>query len=216
MSRSPSWLLLCALHGVASMLLWWAGDDRVQTMIWRADGWTSQPWSLWTSAWVHLNTPQLIVNQIALGTLAGFAWVVRPTLACTLAWFLAWPLAQMSLLWWPHIGYAVGLSASLHAGAMVLALLLMLRRIAVPKSRRWGGFLALGLVAKLWVEQGWSQPVVWDSFNNISVVRAAHFTGAVWGLLLASVVGWTSVRRARDKGFARHRSDAPNRESVHP
>lgn len=98
----------------------------------------------------------------------------------------------------------------------MLAVLLMLRRVAVPKSRRWGGFLALGLVAKLWVEQGWSQPVVWDNSNNISVVRAAHFTGAVWGLLLASVVGWASVRRARNKDVARPRPDVSKRESVHP
>lgn len=216
MNRSPSWLLLCALHGVASMLLWWAGDEVVQTMIWRADGWTTQPWSLWTSAWVHLNTPQLIVNQIALGTLAAFAWVVRPTLACTLAWLLAWPLAQASLLWWPHIGYAVGLSGPLHAGAMVLAVLLILRRIAIPKSRRWGSLLALGVLAKLVVEQGWSNPVVWDSSNNISVVRAAHFTGAVWGLLLASLVGWATYRHSEGRRTAGPQSEAPQRETVHP
>lgn len=216
MNRSPSWLLLCALHGVASMLLWWAGDEVVQTMIWRADGWTTQPWSLWTSAWVHLNTPQLIVNQIALGTLAAFAWVVRPTLACTLAWLLAWPLAQASLLWWPHIGYAVGLSGPLHAGAMVLAVLLILRRIAIPKSRRWGSLLALGVLAKLAVEQGWSNPVVWDSSNNISVVRAAHFTGAVWGLLLAALVGWATYRHSEGRRTAGTQSEAPQRETVHP
>ena len=216
MNRSPSWLLLCALHGVASMLLWWAGDEVVQTMIWRADGWTTQPWSLWTSAWVHLNTPQLIVNQIALGTLAAFAWIVRPTLACTLAWLLAWPLAQASLLWWPHIGYAVGLSGPLHAGAMVLAVLLILRRIAIPKSRRWGSLLALGVLAKLAVEQGWSNPVVWDSSNNISVVRAAHFMGAVWGLLLATLVGWATHRHREGRRTAGPQSEAPQRETVHP
>ena len=194
MTRSPSWLLLCALHGVVSMLLWWAGEGLVQAMIWHADSWTTHPWTLWTSAWVHLNTPQLIVNQIALGTLAAFAWVVRPTAACTVAWFLAWPLAQLSLLWWPHIGYAVGLSGPLHAGAMVLAMQLMRQRIGIPKARRWGALLALGVAAKLALEQGWRYPVAWDNANNISVVRAAHFTGALWGLGLTFLIGWLARR----------------------
>ena len=189
MKRSPSWLLLCALHGVASMLLWWAGDGLVETMTWRADDWTSQPWTLWTSAWVHLNTPQLIVNQVVLGALTALAWVVRPPLSATIAWFLAWPLTQISLLWWPHIGYAVGLSGPLHAGAMVFAVQLFQRHPSVPKARRWSGLLALGVTVKLLVEQGWRYPVVWDGGNEISVVRAAHFAGAAWGLLLGSAVG---------------------------
>lgn len=30
MKRSPSGLLLCAVHGVASTLLWWAGEGLVE------------------------------------------------------------------------------------------------------------------------------------------------------------------------------------------
>jgi hypothetical protein len=99
--RAQSWLLLCVLHGVASMLMWWAGSNAVDALTWHADTWHQSPWTLWTSAWVHLNTPNLIVNQVALGALAGFAWVIRPTLACSVAWWLAWPLLQLSLLLWP-------------------------------------------------------------------------------------------------------------------
>jgi membrane associated rhomboid family serine protease len=214
MKRSSGWLLVCALHGVASMLLWWAGESLVETMIWRADTWYSQPWTLLTSAWVHLNTPQLIVNQIALGLLAAFAWVVRPSWPCTLAWLLAWPLTQVSLLWWPHIGYAVGLSGPLHAGAMILAVQLMLQRIAVPKAGRWGALLALGLLAKLALEQGWWYPVVWDSANAISVVRAAHLSGAVWGAALALLLGWIATRqRARHPAALKPAGHTPFRES---
>ena len=92
---SRTWLALCALHGVASMLMWWAGDRAVDALTWRADGWLQQPWTLWTSPWVHMNTPHLIGNQVALGALAAFAWTIRPTLACALAWLLAWPLAVL-------------------------------------------------------------------------------------------------------------------------
>lgn len=214
--RSPSWLLLCVVHGVASMLLWWAGEGTVERFVWRSDNWTAQPWTLWTSAWVHLNTPQLILNQIGLGALAAFAWVVRPTLACTLAWWLAWPLAQATLLWWPQIGYAVGLSSVLHAGAMVLAMQLLRQRIAIPKARRWGSLLALGLVAKLLLEQGWNHPVVWDSANDISIVQAAHLTGAFWGLGLGLLIGgWLSGRTARLAALPEVRPEA-DRETVHP
>ena len=120
---SRTWLALCALHGVASMLMWWAGDRAVDALTWRADGWLQQPWTLWTSAWVHLGTPHLIGNQLALGALTAFGWMVRPRLSAAMAWLLCWPLAQASLQLWPHIGYAVGLSGLLHAGTAVMAML---------------------------------------------------------------------------------------------
>lgn len=186
---SRTWLAVCALHGVLSMLAWWARADVVSALTWQADGWLHQPWTLWTSSWVHLNTPHLIGNQVALGALAAVAWVVRPSLACALAWLLAWPLLQLSLLLWPQIGYAVGLSGVLHAGAAAMAVHLLLKRIAVPKARRWGALLALGLVVKLVVESGWSNPVVWSPANNMSVVQAAHLGGVIWGGLLGLALG---------------------------
>lgn len=188
-SRSITWLVLCALHGVLSMLVWWAREGTVHALTWQADGWLSQPWTLWTSSWVHLNTPHLIGNQVALGALAALGWVVRPTLACGVAWLLAWPLLQLSLLLWPQIGYAVGLSGVLHAGAAVMSVQLLLKRIAVPKARRWGGLLALGLLVKLWLESAWAYPVVWDGGNDMSVVQAAHLAGVLWGALFGLALG---------------------------
>lgn len=192
-ARSLSWLVLCALHGVLSMLVWWAREGTVDALTWRADGWLDQPWTLWTSSWVHLNTPHLIGNQVALGALAALGWIVRPTLACGLAWLLAWPLLQLSLLLWPQIGYAVGLSGVLHAGAAVMGVQLLLKRIAVPKARRWGGLLLVGLLLKLWAERAWAYPVVWDGGSEMSVVQAAHLGGVVWG----AVFGLTLGRRVR-------------------
>ena len=187
---SRSWLVLCCVHGVASMLLWWARDSAVEALTWRASDWPHHAWTLWTSAWVHLNTPHLISNQLALGALVAFGWVVRPGLRCTLAWLLAWPLTQASLLLWPHIGYAVGLSGLLHAGAAVMAMHLVLGSLPIPKARRWGSLLLAGLLVKLLIEQGWRQPVVWDEGNQMSVVLAAHLAGVCWGLLLGGVSAW--------------------------
>ena len=184
------WLLLCALHGVASMLLWWAGQDLVDALTWQAMDWQGQPWTVWTTAWVHINTPHLIGNQIALGAMVAMGWIVHPPRLCTLAWLLAWPLTTLTLLWWPQIGYAVGLSGLLHAGAVVLAVHLLFKRMAVPKARRWGALLAIAVLAKLLLEQGWSQPVVWDPGNEMLVVQAAHLAGSAWGLLLGLASVW--------------------------
>lgn len=193
---SRSWLVLCALHGVMSMLVWWARGDVVDALTWQSDNWTQRPWTLWTSSWVHMNTPHLIGNQVALGALTALAWVVRPTLGCALAWLLAWPLLQISLSLWPQIGYAVGLSGLLHAGIAVAAVQLLLGRIAVPQAQRWGVLLSLGLLAKLFVEQAWFYPVVWNAGNNMSVVQAAHLGGVIWGGLAGLALGLGAFSRA--------------------
>ena len=194
MSLPRSWLLLCALHGVASILLWWAQPAMLDLLTWRADDGARHLWTVWTSAWVHRNTPHLIVNQVALGVITGLAWVLRPSRLATLAWLLAWPLAQVTLLLWPQIGHAVGMSGLLHAAATVMAVELLLKRVPVGKARRWGLMLAAGLAVKLLVAQAWHQPVAWDNSNEISVVLAADLTGVIWALVLS--LGLIAVRRA--------------------
>lgn len=214
MRRPRSWLLLCALHGVASTLVWWALPTTVEWLTWRSDEDLYYPWTLWTSAWVHQHTPHLIGLQLSLGALTAFAWVVRPPWPATVAWLLAWPLAQASLVLWPQVGYSVGLSGVLHAGWTVLAVQLLQRHIAVPQAQRWGVLLALGLLVKLGMESAWNHPVVWDSGNDKSVVQAAHLAGALWGLALGALAGWLPPRLAR-----RRRPVPPPavpEESVHP
>ncbi|MBX3608423.1 MAG: hypothetical protein KF871_00890 [Hydrogenophaga sp.] len=186
MKGSRTWLVLCAVHGVLSMLLWWAREPVVQLLIWRADGWLLQPWTLLTSAWVHLSTPHLIGNQLALGALTAAGWVLRPPTSATWAWGLSWPLTQLSLDLWPQVGYAVGLSGVLHAGLMVLAMHLLLGPMPRP-LRTWGAGLALGVLVKLFIEHAWGQPVVWDPSDEMSIVQAAHLSGAFWGAMLGAL-----------------------------
>ncbi len=188
MKPARSWSLVCGLHGVISMGLWWAREGTQDMLTWHAEHGLQQPWTLWTSAWVHANTTHLIGNLLALAALAAFAGIAQPRLHGTLAWLLAWPLTQLSLLLWPQIGYAVGLSGLLHAGVAVLACQLLMRQVDVPKAHLWGGFLGLGLLVKLLMEHGWNAPVVWDPDNGMSVVQAAHLTGACWGLVLSAVL----------------------------
>jgi len=194
--RSKLWLSLCFLHAVASMLVWWGGPPVAQVLTWRADTWWQHPWTLWTTPWVHINTPHLIGNQMAVGALAAMAWLVRPNAVASVAWLLAWPTVALVLPLWPHIGYAVGLSGLIHAAVAVVAVHLLLDQDRfVPSSRRWGGLLAAGLLAKLLLEQGWHWPVVWSNSADMSVVQAAHLTGAVAGVLfsLLMLLVWRSV-----------------------
>ncbi len=190
MSPSRAWLVVCGLHGLGSVLFWWAPADALDTLTWRADQWADRPWTLWTSAWVHVNAAHLIGNLLAMAALAVFSWVGRPSLRCALAWLAAWPLTQFTLLLWPQVGYAVGLSGLMHAGTMVLAVQLMFKRMPIHQARRWGTLLALVVLLKMVTERGWWYPVVWDRVNEMSVVQAAHVSGVAWGLLLGLLVAW--------------------------
>jgi hypothetical protein len=205
-SGSRSWLLLCALHAVGSMLLWWAGESAYKPLVWRADHAWQAPWTWWTSAWVHLNTAHLISTQIAMGMLAALAWVVRPSRRSTVVWLLSWPLLQLSLLVWPQIGYAVGLTGLLHAGVAIVGVDLLLRRIRIPKARRWGSLLLLALLVKLLIEQAWRQPVVWNAADDMAVVQALHLSGVTWGVFLSFSRGLAGTHLIYGRWSARQRS----------
>jgi len=175
------------LHAVVSMLVWWAGDAWAWELTWRADSWLRRPWTLWTTAWVHINTPHLIGNQLAVGALAAMAWLLRPHAGTSVAWLLTWPLSTLILLLWPQIGYFAGLSGLVHAAVAVVGVHLLAGEMRIPKARRWGGLLLLGLVIKLGLERAWLWPVVWNDSANMSIVQAVHLTGALVGAVLALV-----------------------------
>jgi len=183
-----SWLWLCGLHAVLSLLLWWSPPAVNDALTWRAADWTVRPWTLWTSAWVHLNLPHLVGNVLAMGGVAAAGWVLRPDARSTLAWALAWPLTQVSLLFWPAVGYAVGLSGLMHAGVLLLAVQVALNRLPIRGARFWGWLLVGVVMSKVLLERGWSRPIVWDAESGLAVVQAAHTTGAFWGVLLGLAV----------------------------
>lgn len=189
MKPPRAWWALCGLHGAASLLMWWAGQDNPASVwVWRADDGLQHPWTLWTSAWVHLSTPHLVGNLLAMGGVAAAGWVLRPDTRCALAWLLAWPLTQVSLLLWPQVGYATGLSGLMHAGTLLLAVQVALGRLPIRGARFWGGLLTLAVITKVVLERGWAAPLAWDADADIQVVQAAHVTGAAWGVLLGLLV----------------------------
>lgn len=204
MSLKPprSWLWLCALHAVASVLAWWMEQRADSVLVWHAGTWLQHPWTLWTSAWVHLSPVHLIGNLLALGGVAAAGWVLRPDARCTVAWLLAWPLTQLSLLLWPEVDYAAGLSGLMHAGVLLLAVLLALGRFpSVRGARGWGLLLTAGASTKVVLERGWTQPLVWQADTGIQVVLAAHVTGAFWGVLLGlGVAVWQCAGTKKPAG----------------
>lgn len=183
-----SWWWLCGLHAALSLLVWWSPPGVADALTWRAGEWAQRPWTLWTSAWVHLNLPHLVGNVLAMGGVAAAGWVLRPDARSTLAWLLAWPLTQASLLLWPQVGYAVGLSGLMHAGVLVLAVQVALVRLPIRGARFWGWLLVGVVMSKVLIERGWARPIVWDAESNLAVVQAAHTTGAFWGVVLGLVV----------------------------
>lgn len=183
-----SWWWLCGLHAALSLLVWWLPPEVADAFTWRSTDWTTRPWTLWTSAWVHLNLPHLVGNVLAMGGVAAAGWVLQPDARSTLAWLLAWPLTQVSLLLWPPVDHAVGLSGLMHAGVLVLAVQVALVRLPIRGARFWGWLLVGVVMSKVVLERGWSRPIVWDAENHLSVVQAAHTTGAFWGVLLGLVV----------------------------
>jgi hypothetical protein len=164
------------------MLVWWAGAPAAQLFTWRADTWWQQPWTLWTTPWVHIHTSHLVGNQLAVGGLAALAWLVRPNALASIAWLLAWPSLVLVLPFWPQIGYAVGLSGLIHAAVGVVSVQLLWSESSnMHNTRIWGGLLLAGLCAKLAVEQAWHWPVVWSNSDAMSVVQISHLTGALAG-----------------------------------
>ncbi len=196
MKRPRSWLLLCALHGLASLLLWWSPQTVADAFTWRADSWIRHPWTVWTGAWVHLNAPHLIGNLLVLTAYLTIGWVARPDGRCALAWLLAWPLVQLSLLLWPEVQQVVGLSGLLHAGALVVAVHLALGRLPIQRARFWGLLLGAAVLSKVALEQAWQRPVVWDGTHELFVVQVAHLAGVCWGIVLGLATGWSAPRRA--------------------
>ncbi|MBX3655970.1 MAG: rhomboid family intramembrane serine protease [Ramlibacter sp.] len=158
--------------------------------IWHANQWLQQPWTLWTSAFVHLGSAHALANLLAL---AGLVWLARnwglgwPTAMAALA---AWPTSVAALAFWPAVQSYQGLSGPLHGLAAAMALHHGVHHARPgrhgPQQPPAGAVvLALGLALKLGLEHGWSLPLGFDPAWGFNVVYASHFTGAVCGLLFA-------------------------------
>ena len=156
---------------------------------WQADQWTRAPWTLWTSAFVHLSGRHAAVNLASLLALGILARQWRCPARSLLAALWAWPFGVAALTAWPEVSSYSGLSGPLHGLASVLA---VQQLVTVWRAERRVSLAALALLSgvglKLGIEQGWSHPIVWDPDWGFQVVRAAHLSGAACGLAAVLLV----------------------------
>ena len=131
--------LLCTGAIVEAIASGLHGTPVSRLLAWQPGLGLSQPWRLWTSAWVHWSLPHLIVNLVGAAVIGAIGWRARAPTRTAAAWFLAWPLTQLlmalpdSAVLLEKMAYYGGLSGVLHAGVIVLGLSLVWpRRPAGP------------------------------------------------------------------------------------
>ncbi len=188
------WLATCLGVGVGALtlaLLLPASRETgaLHPLAWQPHHALARPWTLWTAAWIHLSWAHLVGNLLALGALAVLGHSIRAGTAAAVALLVAWPLATASLWLWPQVSGYAGLSALIHAAALVLIAQAAIYSIAKPLSF----VLLAGMGLKLLTERAWQHPVVFDPSWGFNVVLASHLGGALAG----AVSGWVVVGLAR-------------------
>jgi rhomboid family GlyGly-CTERM serine protease len=144
----------------------------------------SEPWRMWSAAWVHLSTQHLLANLAGAALVLLLGWVARLPREAAWAWALAWPLTHLGLLLAPELLRYGGLSGVLHAGVAVAAVGLV-RTAPQRRERVLGALLLVGLCAKVLGERPWADTLVRPPGWNIAVAPLAHASGTVCGVLLA-------------------------------
>lgn len=180
-----AWPTLAGLLGAASLLAWWWPATLID---WQPGLATRQPWRAWTAAFVHWSTLHLAANLAGAAVVGALGAVARLPPQMALAWFVAWPLTQLSLLLRPELAHYGGLSGVLHAGVAVVALWLLAR--AWGRRRVIGAALAGGLLLKVWLEAPWGPVLRAGGGWDIKTVPLAHAGGAVAGALCAALLLW--------------------------
>jgi rhomboid family GlyGly-CTERM serine protease len=191
-----AWPLFAAALCAPALLAWWLPASALD---WQPQLAATQPWRAFTAAWVHWSPLHLGANLLAAGVVAAYGWAARVPLRDTAAWAVAWPLTQLALGMQPDLAHYGGLSGVLHAGVAIVCLRLLTSHTGV--ARAIGVGVALGLVAKLVLEDPLGASLRHSAEWDIAVAPLAHTTGALAGVLAAGlcallVAGGAAARRA--------------------
>ncbi len=187
-----SWLLMCVLLAVASLMAFWLPApwlDWQPQLAWR------EPWRLFSAAWVHWSGMHLLANLLAAAVIALLGLAMKAPTRLVWAWCVAWPLTHLGLLLQPQLAHYGGLSGVMHAGLAAATVWLVL----TTRGRRWliGLGLLVGLVVKLWLEQPWAEPLRHGGGWDIAIAPLAHSTGALAGATCALLAWLVTVVEAR-------------------
>lgn len=177
-----AWGLLGALLLLPAWVAY--GQPTATTVLaWQAATAWSEPWRLWSAAWVHLSALHLAANSAgALGVVA-LGVAARVPRRATAAWALAWPLTHAALGFAPELARYGGLSGVLHAGVAVVAVVLWLR--TDRREQRVGLAIGAALLSKIALEAPWRAAVTHPAGWDIAVAPLAHAAGVASGALLA-------------------------------
>ena len=182
MTRSRSWLALCAAFAALSLLAWPLPREALD---WQPSLIASQPWRAVTAALVHLTPIHLAANLAGCAVLALLGWRAAFGKPVALAGLVALPLTQLGLLLRPELQHYAGLSGELHALAAIAALTLISRGNGI------GIAIVLGLIAKLALEHPFGPVLRTTPGFDFPVAPFAHLTGAI-----AGAIAWGLTMRA--------------------
>ena len=186
MTRSTSWLTLCAALAALSLLAWPLPRDALD---WQPALLAAQPWRAVTAAFVHLTPLHLAANLAGCAVLALLGHRAALGNRETMASLIALPLTQLALLLKPDLLRYAGLSGVLHALAAIAALTLLMRR---HRDRLIGAAILVGLGIKLALEHPLGPALRATAGFDFPVAPFAHLGGAVAGL-----IAWRLTMRAQ-------------------
>ena len=190
-----AWAAMATALALGALALWFAPRELLD---WQAALAWSQPWRLWTAAWVHLSPLHLQANLLGCAVVGMFGIMARVPRHAVWAWLAAWPLTHAALAVQMQLRHYAGLSGLLHAGVAVAAWDLAWRRDG--RQRAIGVAVLAGLALKLALEQPWLGPTQAVPGWDIPIVPLAHLTGAVAGIVCGVVAHALAGRREASLG----------------
>lgn len=177
MTRPSCWLSTCAVLAALSLLAWPLPREALD---WQPALLASQPWRAITAAFVHWTPIHLAANLAGSAVIALLGWRAALGRREALAGLVALPLTQLGLLLRPELLRYAGLSGALHALVAIAALTLLAR----GGRERWiGAGIALGLAAKLALEQPLGPVLRATPGFDFAVAPFAHLSGTIAGML---------------------------------
>jgi rhomboid family GlyGly-CTERM serine protease len=192
-TTSQSWLAFTTFLIVSSLLAWPLNHTNID---WQPTLAFTQPWRACSAAFVHYSPMHLAANLVGALLVAAFGWAAQAPRHMAIAWLIAWPLTQLSLLVQPSLLHYGGLSGVLHAGVVIVCVHLMFA--GTPTQRRVGSATLLVVLAKVLLEAPWKGPLTHPAEWDIAVAPMAHASGVVAGVLAGVGSAVTMSLRARN------------------
>jgi rhomboid family GlyGly-CTERM serine protease len=177
-----AWIATAGMLAALAALLWFSPRGALE---WQPGLALSQPWRLWSAAFVHWSPWHLAANLIGCVVVAAFGAAAGVPLRASAAWLAAWPLGHVALALQPALASYGGLSGVLHAGVAIAAWQVV--RDLAGYRRLVGAAVLVGLALKLALEASWRAPVQVVPEWDFPVASLAHLTGSLAGLLCAVI-----------------------------